>query len=224
MIKKGKKTMNLFTRLSASDFDLKKEYSNLNDLLREYLTPYSKDSILNMMIDYQSRDHFYSQGENLYKLIYYNRFLTSHILNFSMPNLFFYYNNPVLLTRANALLIETYVLTTKNSFGSRTITYNDLVELLLLINDEDSKSEIAIKPNLTLDNELLEKLVKSFVKSYNLIECAKLRIPDLNRNYDLIKQLLNTPEGQECDDLFMQSSGIDILRFISIGYVFYCFL
>ena len=108
-----------------------------------------------------------------------------------MPNLFFYYNNTVLLTRANALLIETYVLTTKNSFGSRTITYNDLVELLLLINDEDSKSEIAIKPNLTLDNELLEKLVKSFVKSYNLIECAKLRNRQLTVTLNLTKLLNN---------------------------------
>lgn len=216
--------MNLFTRISAKDVSFHSEEKDLDCLLKKYLTPYSKESILNMMINYQSRDHFYSQNPNILKLINYNLFLTNKISNFRIRNLFYCYNNPVLLTRANALLIETYVLTSKDQFGTEEITYDKLLELLLLINEEDSKSELGLKPNQSLTTDILEKLVQSIIRSFNLIECAKLRIPDLNRNYDLITQLLQTEEGIECDKLFTKISNIDILRYISIGYVFYCLL
>lgn len=214
----------LCVRLSASNFSFSFDNTKSTEFyLEKYLLNFSKESIQKIMLTFL-RTEFFSQFDRTgNKLIHHNNYLLHSIAGgkiFSVPPMKQPFC-PTIFTIEDARLILSFTYTCKKKFGTNTLKLTDLFELLIILHE---KIESEYKIDTTNEITTMKGVISSSLKSFGTIENSKFNIPEFNKNIKLLKEILNQPEGKECNQLFAQEYGFDIKFYIGIAYTIFSVL
>lgn len=219
--------MDIYLRLKAGEEDFHDDDGmSLIDILDKYLSDYSYESIYEIVTNFLTREHFYSQSYKGIELRDFNMEITRNITNGRLSK----ETNvavPVLLTRTNSILLLNYISYKKSNMGCNKIAYSDLYYLLLDINEREESTYTTI-PKVSsiklIDEAIQFDFVCSMVKCNGLQNISTLRLPNIDRNYKLIKNIISTQIGNQCNNEFSQKFGFDIDTFLRITYFSYLLL
>lgn len=129
---------------------------------------------------------------------------------------------PVIVTRQNMLFVLKH--TFSKTGGKKKITnINQIGKSLLKLNCFEDELLEPLKDTV-ITTDFLESIISDLFRTNFHNEKSKIILSEIVRNYELVEEILTTPEGIEADNLLKENEGISIKEKILTCYMVYLWL